>query len=337
MGKHKKHFSFTSVDFIVYVWTKRKLLITITIIAAIVSAIVSFTITPKFKSSVVLFPASSGSISKTLISQAGNPKDDILKFGSEEEAEQLLQVLNSEEIRSKIIKKYDLAKHYKIDTASRFWRTKLFNEYKSNIKFKLTEYMSVVVEVLDKHPDTAAFIANEISDQIDTVMSRIQNDRAKKALALVEKEYNEMVNQMNQMSDSLRKIRELGVINYKAQSKALNDAYAKALVQGNAHGIKEIEAKLKILAKYGGKYNQLSDLLLDETLRLSDLRGKFMEAKVDAEQTIPHKFVVDKAYTSEKKAYPIRSLIVLVSALSAFFIALLLVIIRDSISNRKKN
>ena len=284
-----------------------------------------------------MFPASSASISKTLISNVGNPKDDLLKFGAEEEGEQLLQVLNSEEIRSRIIQKYNLAKHYKIDTATHFWKTRLYNEYKGNITFRRTEYMSVIIEVLDTQTDTAAFIANEISNQVDTVMTRIQHDRAKQALAIVEKEYNDMVNQMDQMGDSLKKIRELGVINYKSQSKAFNDAYAKVLVQGNAQGIKLIEAKLKILAKYGGNYNAISDLLLDETLRLSELKGKYMEAKVDAEQSISHKFVVDKAYSSEKKAYPIRSLIVLVSTLSTFFVALLLLIMRDSITHKTKD
>jgi len=284
-----------------------------------------------------MFPASSASISKTLLARNTSPQNDIVRFGTEEEGEQLLQVLNSEEIRGKIIQKFNLAKHYDIDTTSRYWKTNLYQEYKGNISFRRTELMSIIIEVLDTKPDTAAMIANEISNQVDTVMTRIQHERAKQGLAIVEKEYTEMTNQMNRMEDSLKTIRELGVINYKAQSKAFNDAYAKVLIQGKTQGARLIENQLKILAKYGGNYNSLTDLLLYETQRLSELKGKYMEAKADAEQSIPHKFVVDRAYPSEKKAYPQRMLIVLVSTLSAFFVALLLLIIRDSINYKLKD
>jgi Uncharacterized protein involved in exopolysaccharide biosynthesis len=294
-------------------------------------------ITPKFQSTVIMFPASSASISRSLLDLNVSSQDDILKFGSEQEGEQLMQVLNSAEIRDKVIRKFNLYKHYKIDTTSGFWRTKLYNEYKSNIKFHRTEFMSVIIDVLDVDRDTAAYIANEISNQVDTVMTRIQHERAQKALSIVEKEYNDMVNQMNLLEDSLKHIRLLGVINYKAQAKALNEAYANAIASGKTSGIKTLESKLKILAQYGGSYVTLSDLLKLETERLSILRGKYMDARVDAEQSIPHKFVVDKAYKSEKKAYPKRTLIVLISAISAFFLSLLLMIFRDTITAKTKD
>jgi uncharacterized protein involved in exopolysaccharide biosynthesis len=337
MGKHKHRFSFDSTDFISYIWSKRKILIIISIIAAVFSGIVSLLITPKYESSVILFPASSASISQSLLSQNSSAQNDILKFGSEQEGEQLMQVLNSAEIRDKIIHKFNLYKHYKIDTASGYWRTKLYDEYRSNVRFHRTEYMSVIIDVLDTDRDTAAYMANEISNQVDTVMTRIQHDRAQKALAIVEKEYLSMVDQMNQLQDSLKHIRLLGVIDYTTQAKGYNEAYANAIGSGKMTGAKMLEDKLKILAKYGGAYQALSELLTYETERQSALKGRYMAAKVDAEQAIPHKFVVDKAYKSEKKAYPKRMLIVLISTISAFFVALLLMIFQDSIAHGRKD
>ncbi|HEX2936924.1 MAG TPA: Wzz/FepE/Etk N-terminal domain-containing protein [Bacteroidales bacterium] len=336
MGKNKHRFNFDSSDFMAYIWSKRKTLLTISLVAAVFSAIVSLLITPKYQSSVILFPASSASLSQSLLSVNSNSQNDIMKFGTEQEGEQLMQVLNSAEIRDRIIQKFNLYKHYKIDTTGRYWRTKLYSEFKSNIKFHRTEYMSVVIDVLDTDRDTAAYIANEISNQVDTVMTRIQHERAQKALAVVEKEYVEMENQMNLLQDSLKRIRLLGVVDYATQAKGYNEAYATALGTGKIAGAKMIEDKIKILAKYGGAYEALRDLLSYETERLSILRGKYMAAKVDAEQSIPHKFVVDKAYRSEKKAYPKRSLIVLVSTVTAFMMALLFMIFQDSIAHRKK-
>lgn len=334
MSKKKKdQFNFNSTDFISYLWARRVPLITISLIAALVSTIVAFTITPKYKSSVVMFPTSSASISKGLLAQAGLTPQDVLRYGEEEESEQLMQVLNSELIKANIISKFNLYEHYGLNPSSRFARTRLQEHYNRNIKFRRTEYMSVIVDVLDKDPKMAADIANEIAAQIDTVMNKMQKERALKALAIVEKEYNDLQTDMRRMEDSLSTIMKAGVMDYESQSQVFNDAYAHALADNKLQGARTLEKKLQVLAKYGSSYVSLRDLIHAETARLSLIRQKYMEARVDAEENLPHKYIVDRAYEAEKKSYPIRSLIVLVSTIAAFLLALLALVINDSIKN----
>jgi Uncharacterized protein involved in exopolysaccharide biosynthesis len=335
MGKNKNKFDFNSIEFIFYVWSKRRTLITVSIFTFIISAVISFLITPKFKSAVILFPVTSSSITKSVIYQNGNPQDDILKFGAEQEGEQLIQILNSNEVTNRIIKKFKLAKHYKIDTTSAFWHTALSNEFDSNITFRRTEFNSVVISVLDISPDTAAAIANEISYQVDSVMTKIQQERAQKAFAVVEKEYLELLPQVKQLQDSLTYIRQMGVVDYPAQAKGYSEAYAKAIGAGRMTGVKMLEDKIKVLAKYGGTYQAVSQLLNAQTDRLSLLRNRYLDAKIDAEKTIPHKFVVEAAAKPEKKVYPNRMLIVLMSTISVFFVTLLLLMFRDRVSSKK--
>ena len=57
----------------------------------------------------------------------------------------------------------------------------------------------------------------------------------------------------------------------------------------------------------------LLERLENERLRLSELKGKFDEAKVDAESRIQNYFVVTSPFPAEKKSYPIRWLIVSLS------------------------
>jgi uncharacterized protein involved in exopolysaccharide biosynthesis len=178
----------------------------------------------------------------------------------------------------------------------------------------------------------AANIANEIANQVDTVMNKMQKERAHKALTIVEKEYNDLRLDMKKMQDSLSFLMKEGILDYESQSEVFNNAYAQALANGKDQGAKALERKIQVLAKYGSNYVSLRDLLFDETQRLSLLRQKYMEAKVDAEQDLPHTYIVDRAYAAEKKSYPVRSLIVLVSTLSAFFLALLGFVIKDSIN-----
>jgi len=53
--------------------------------------------------------------------------------------------------------------------------------------FRLTEYMSVEISVMDRDPDLSASIANDISDLVDTVYNSMKKERAAEALRLVRK------------------------------------------------------------------------------------------------------------------------------------------------------
>lgn len=324
---------FNSTGLLVFLYKWRKALIIITAIGMIASVIVSFTIQNKYKSTVVMFPATTSSISKAIIAENAGGKQDILQFGEEEEAEQMLQILNSDEIRARICQKYNLMKHYKIDTTDKFKRTSLYDEFSDNVNFKRTEFMSVKIEVLDKSPDTAAMIANDIAALLDTVQNRMMHERALKAFHIVENEYNEKLQKIAAMDDSLRHLNALGVYDYESQSEVVNEQYAIAISKGDQRAIKSLEEKLNTIAKYGSAYVAVRENLLLERKELSQLRVKYNEAKVDAEQNLQRKFVVNNAYPAEKKSYPVRWLIVTVSTMSSFILAVIIVIAFENFSS----
>ena len=56
--------------------------------------------------------------------------------GQEEEDEQLLQILQSDYITNKVIKKYDLMKHYDISPNDAYPYTKLAKEFAKNITYR---------------------------------------------------------------------------------------------------------------------------------------------------------------------------------------------------------
>jgi hypothetical protein len=75
---------------------------------------------------------------------------------------------------------------------------------------------------------------------------------------------------------------------------------------------------MAVLAKYGGLYTSITEDMEHDREALSRLKTKYEEAKVDATERLPNKFVVNVAKPAEKKSYPVRWLIVLVSTLSVF-------------------
>lgn len=326
-------YNFESVNLVEYIAGRKKPLLIVAVIALIISTIIAFTIKPKFKSSVVLFPASSSSISQALLTP-NIAKKDILKFGEEEDVEQLIQILNSYEIRDRIIAKYKLLDHYKIDPAAKNKRTKLYEEYEDNISFTRTEFMSIKIDVLDTDPQTASNIANDIAAFLDTTINRMQRERAYKAFIIVEKEYTDLKRHVKVLKDSLKLIQGKGVFDYESQSEVFNQAYATAIGQGKKEGARDLEEKLKILALYGAEYASIRDLLVYETEKLSNLETKYRESKVDLNSDLPHKYIVNKGIKAEEKSYPIRWLIIVLSTFSAFLVALLSLIIFDNLKKK---
>jgi uncharacterized protein involved in exopolysaccharide biosynthesis len=333
MAERERNSVFEASNILEFIIQKRIHLAVIVIAAFIASIIISLVIPQKFKSTVILFPASSSSISQSLLSESSAEKD-ILKFGEQEEVEQMMQVLQSSEIRDRIIEKYDLIKHYNIDLNSQYPITNLNRTYKKNVKVVRTEFMSVKVDVYDEDPEIAANIANDIADLFDSTINRMQRERSVKAFELVEKKYKEQKSLIRSMQDSIETIHKLGVFDFESQSEVFNDQYATAIAAGNMRGAAELEKKLDVLALHGSTITRLRDQLQEELKKLTVLETKYSEAKIDMEQTLPHKYVVSKAEIAERKSKPIRWLIVVVSTLSAFLFALFVLLIIDAVKKK---
>jgi uncharacterized protein involved in exopolysaccharide biosynthesis len=333
---NSKEFRFNSVDLITFAWEKRIPLIIITAVAAVAAIIISLLMTNLFKSQVVLFPVPNTSVSKYLLSDQYAGRTGLLAFGEEEQTEQMLQVLQSDQIKNRIIQKYDLMNHYKIDPDFRYKFTLLDKKYKKYIKFKRTKYMSIIIEVMDRDPQTAANIANDVSNLVDSTMNRIQRDRAFLAFKLVEQEYIDLEKHIQYLEDSLNVLRSLGVYDYVAQSEGITTGYADAINDNDQRAMRIFEDQLSTLAHYGGAYMSVRDFVVYEKRNFADLKQKYAEAKVETEQTLPQKYVVDSAVPAERKTYPKRSIIVIQSTLSAFVLGYILLLIISVIRKNKK-
>jgi uncharacterized protein involved in exopolysaccharide biosynthesis len=325
--KEQKTENFSSLNILYFINKWRKPLVIIGVSAIVISGIVSLFIPAKYKSTVILFPATTSSISKALLSDNNFKQDDVLEFGGEDEAEQMLQILNSDEIRTKICEKYNLLRHYGINPTDKFKRTKLYDEFESNITFKRTEYMSVKIEVLDINPDTAALIAHDISALHYSTKIRMQRERAKQALNIVKKEYFDKVADVKRMTDSIKIINSYGLYDYESQSEVTTEQYAIAISKGDQRAVKALEEKLKVIANYGSIYVSLRDNLEFQRKQLNLLKTKYEGTKVDVEQILPQKFVVSSAFPAEKKSYPVCWIIVFVSTLTSLLIAIIAILL----------
>ncbi|MEZ5071128.1 MAG: hypothetical protein R2751_09190 [Bacteroidales bacterium] len=316
--ENKEHnaFSFSSVDLLIYLWQKRLVLILVGLVAGITSIVVSLLITPMFQSSVIMFPASNAAISKELLSKNYSGRESAYAFGAEEQAEQLLQVLHSEPIRSRIIGKYNLMEHYEISPDDKYPYTRLHEQYTNNIKYRLTEFMSVEISVMDRDPVVAAGIANDICDLVDTVYNEMRKERAHEAYRLVNQAYTEAEHSLALLDDTLARV-----------GAAVKDRF-------QTPGLRESDKLARVLAESAPAYVSTLILWLNESQIVADLSQRLNEARLEVEQNLPYKFVVERAHPSEKKAYPNKSLIVIVTTFASLLFALIVLIVRDNIRDR---
>ena len=329
--EEQKHNAYSSKYLCRLLVDYRKPILIILAVAALCAIIFSapYFITPLYKSTVVIYPTSSNSTSKVLISTTYQSEKDILNFGEDEQTEQMLQVLNSNRVRDKVISHFNLMEHYNIKASSKYPMTRLNKLYDSRIKFRRTEYNAVKITVLDSDPALSAQMANDIAEIFDSTMNQIQKEVAVKAFQLVEEEYMSLWNEMHKLEDSLNTLRKLGVFDYESQVEMLSRQMAVELGKGNTQGIKNIQDQLDILAEYGGASYSINERLDNDRLQLSLVKSKYEEAKMDATQYVPRKFVVTSAFQAERKSYPVRWLIVVITILSTFLLLIFCIVFYD--------
>lgn len=334
---NKNSFNFDTIEILVFLWKKKMPIILITALGAITSIIVSLSIEEKYKSNVVLFPATTGALSNMVLTNNVS-KADLLRFGEDEDMERILQVLRSNEIKDRIIEKYNLREHYEIDPNSKYPRTSIYEEFNGNIKYNKTPYQSVEITVLDKDPIIAANIANDMANLIDTLINEMQRVRALEAYQIVQKAYKEKYEYITRLEDSLEVVRKQGILDYFLEVERYSEAYGKAVGNNTINPINNavFQEKFDILAENGDLYNTLKDIITFEKRSLVDLNEKVIETRVNAENIVSQKYVVEEAQPAEKKSYPVRWLIVVASTLSAFAFSIILAILLDLFKSLRK-
>ncbi len=89
------------------------------------------------------------------------------------------------------------------------------------------------------------------------------------------------------------------------------------------------------MATYGSTLMELQNKIRLFQKQLIIIKTKYEQAKVDAEQELPQKFIVSNAYPAEKKSYPVRWLIVVISTLSSLLIAIISILLIENIKQFK--
>lgn len=313
----------------------RKKFLYITIAAALVSGVVAFLIPKQYKSTVIIFPARQFSVSKLVIEANAGNQEDYMMFGDADDAEKVMQLLNSDVLKMKVADAFNLWNRWRInDTVIAYHYLK--QRWDDQVTIKRTEYNSIKIDVYDYTADSAAFVANGIAAYIDSVRWDMNREVAGKVVKIVKGEYDNTLLRMKELEDSLQVLRSMGVMHYKEQVKAYAKSYAKSVEKGDMAAVKRLDAKMDTLKKYGTAYTNTKDNLDKYSAKYPDIKMKYDEALVNYNEQIPIKFVAEHAIPNEFKARPKRMVIVALAVIAANLFGLFVFLFRERLAKITK-
>jgi len=316
-------------NLLLFIWQKRKVIILVTLIGAVVSVVVSLLLTPLYKSTAIVFPAATSTVS---FSEQRNAKASSMDFGEEEQAEQLVQILQSSRIRNRIVDRFDLMKHYEIEQDDRNKFHKLGKAYNNHITFTRTRYGSIQIDVLDRDRELAAEIANKIVDLIDTVKNAMVRERTVPAFEINLRKKQMLETEKDAILAEMDSLSRMGVVSIEGRAN-LFSAYNESK---NAADREFFRQQIEINQKYGARFDGLEDLRDEKITKLTKFEDAYEQAESDANTDFNHKFIVEPAVVADKKFKPKRLIIVLLSTIGTFVFVIFVLLLRERLAELRK-
>jgi len=184
--------------------------------------------------------------------------------------------------------------------------------------------------VRDHDPEKAAELANGIMYMVDGMKKEMQGRVAKQALTIIERAYTDKINLIDSLKQRMKELGAEGVYDLANQAKGISEVLGKG--QNNQFTEKEKQK----LATYGGEVLLLNEMIQQEAENITFLRTKYEQAKLDVEADLSNLFIINYAGPSYDKVYPKRSIMLVISVLSAFAAACVFLLAMQQVDKIKR-
>ena len=255
-------------------------------------------IKPKFKSFARVYPT------------------NLKKYSDESPTEQMIQMLESDAIRDTLCSRFNLDTLYDIDANEPSYKDLLYREYSDHVQFKKTKFESVEIEVLSTSPQIAFDMVKSIIDLYNIQVKTLQDEKLVEAVNTVKEMKEQKKVEMDFLESELNVLRrEFGILDYGSQVKNLSKEYYKLLARSNVdpNKIAKVKAELDNLKLKGVEYENLSARLWSVRDSYNGFKLKYEEHVKELNRKKEYAMKIVNPYKADKKTYPVRWLIVLVS------------------------
>ncbi len=256
--------------------------------------------------------------------------DNLKPYSKESTTEQMIQIFHSQDIVDSMIADFNLAKRYGVDPHDKYFRTKLLYLYQENVSIAKTSFEAVRIEVLDRDPDTAKIMVDKLISLFNGKVRRMQKEKFGELANAYAGTLKRKRASMDSLRDVMQKLGKKGVFEYNYESQQIVKSYLKNLEKGNTgKSLKESRTLMENMGQYGGNLVQTVNLLSAEANKYADVELSYELAYRHVASDVTYTNVVTYPFVPDKKAYPIRWLIVLVVDAAALVLALILISFLD--------
>ncbi len=282
----------------------KKHIILITFIGTLLIGASTYLITPKYQSKAVLYPINLGT------------------FSDENYTEQMMQIFQSRDIKDSLIRIYNLAEHYELDSTYEHFRSVMYYYLGKNISVSRTEFEAVEVKVLDTDPQVATDMVNTM---IHFFNEKVKGMHAYKLKELMDvnrdkiKSLNKLKEKVNQRMQFLSK--EYGIVNVEAQTQELSAVLYSSKTKPSEY--KKAKQQMLNLEKYGNEYIDLSYQLERVLRKLTKLNVKYDGQLIEYTKHITYCHILSAPFPADEKYLPKRIPITVLGGLSLFILVLL--------------
>jgi len=267
-------------------------LIIIAVIAALVSLVVSssFIMKPRFKSVAYIYPS------------------NVMPYSDESETEQMLQWINSVEVRDSVIKKFDLAKHYGISPDEKYFTSTLEYMFTKNVKITKTQYESVEVSATDIDPVMARDIVKAVLYYTDEKIRATHNVKYNEVVVAMEKVLQTKRAEMDSVKALYREIAtNYGVYDVEGQSQEITRGELRTVAGGGGSiNSKDVQRLKSGMMEKSGDLLFLSNRIEDMANEYSEIMLKYDVARFDIGKRFTFVNIVTPPQVADKKSYPKR-------------------------------
>ena len=299
---------------------KAKLFIIVGLLSIITAVIFSspYFIPPKYKSEAVLYPS------------------NLVHYSEESSTEQLLQLFFGNDIRDSIILKFDLISHYAIDTASSGYLYNLHKEYEGNVRINKTSFESVSIEVIDTKPEKACSIAKELINQVNNKIRRLHSLKSKELVVIRKNEIDNKKELIDNLEVEIERYSvKYGLLDYSQQSREVTAGYMNMLLESKkGEAMQKAEKLYENLKQEGRHFQDLNHQLILAREEHNKKLINYDEAIRDVNKKLTYTNVVVFPEISDKKSYPIRWLIVIISLFGSVTFTIILLLVKIRLKNK---
>lgn len=298
------------------IWKRKFHFIIVGIIAVFLGAIFSGPafIKPKFKSTARVYPTNLGEMSE------------------ESKTEQMLEIINSNDIKIRMFNAFGLHEAYGIDKNDPKYLTYMFDIYNENVKTSKTQYETVEIYVLDFNPQQASNMCDSIIHFYNQKVGEIYKVKNWEMVQILKKQLDKKHAEIDTVANKLNQVRaETGLVDFKEQVPEVTRGYMTALAtgRGSAPDTKQIKNLYDNMAEKGTDLYWLENRY-DFLINAIDSVNTLYEFNLsEYQKNITYCHIIESPFSADKKSYPVRWLIVAFSAFSAVFVALLVFLVLD--------